>query len=154
MYVVDTSVISTLHKNYYRSQFVSLWDRFDNMVEAGRFTSTREAFRELGDLGGESFDWAQNNSDLFATPNAKEAGFVAKIYAVKHFQANIELQKILRGGKNADPFLIARADSLGATVLTMEKYKDNGAKIPNICSHFKVPCLDLRKFMEKEKWVF
>jgi hypothetical protein len=79
---------------------------------------------------------------------------VASIYAVEHFQANIEKQKILRGGRNADPFLIARAASLGATVLTMEQFKRNAAKIPNICQHFKVPCLDLREFMEKEDWVF
>ena len=79
---------------------------------------------------------------------------MASIYAINHFQANIEKQKLLRGGRNADPFLIARAASLGATVLSMEQFKSNAAKIPNICKHFKVPCLDLRAFMEKEDWVF
>jgi hypothetical protein len=154
MYVIDTSVISALHRNYYRSQFVTLWERFDEMVAEGRFTSTRESYRELDDGGGESFEWAQQNAGLFVTPNAKEGGFVAQIYAVAHFQANIEKQKILKGGKNADPFLIARAASLGATVLTMEQLKPHAAKIPNICDHFKVPCVDLRQFMEKEKWIF
>ena len=154
MYVIDTSVISALHRNYYRSQFVTLWERFDKMVAEGRFTSTREAYRELDDGGGESFEWAQRNAGLFVTPTAKEGSFVAQIYAVPHFQANIEKQKILKGGRNADPFLIARAASLGATVLTMEQLKDNAAKIPNICDHFKVPCIDLRQFMQKEKWIF
>ncbi|MHB1187236.1 PIN domain-containing protein [Thiobacillus sp.] len=154
MYVIDTSVISALHRNYYRNRFVTLWERFDAMVAGGKFTSTREAFRELGDRGGEGFDWAQNNSGLFTTPDAKEGAFVAGIYAVEHFQANIEKQKILRGGRNADPFLIARAASLGATVLSMEQFKPNAAKIPNICEHFNVPCLDLLGFMEKEDWVF
>lgn len=154
MYVIDTSVISALHRNYYRRQFVTLWERFDEMIAEGRFTSTRESYRELDDGGGESFEWAQQNVGLFVTPNAKEGGFVAQIYAVAHFQANIEKQKILKGGKNADPFLIARAATLGATVLTMEQLKPQAAKIPNICDHFKVPCVDLRKFMEKEKWIF
>jgi hypothetical protein len=124
------------------------------MVEDGGFTSTREAYRELADHGGDSFDWAKFNQRLFVTPNAKEGAFVAEIYAVKHFQANIEQQKILRGGKNADPFLIARAATTGATVLTMEQLKPNAAKIPNICKHFGVQCVDLRQFMEKEGWVF
>lgn len=154
MYVIDTSVISALHKNYYRKQFVSLWERFDGMVEGGRITSTREAYRELADYGGDSFEWARLNQGLFVTPNAQEGAFVAEIYGVKHFQANIEQQKILRGGKNADPFLIARAATTGATVLTMEQPKLNAAKIPNICKHFDVQCLDLRQFMEKEDWVF
>ena len=83
-----------------------------------------------------------------------EGPFVAGIYVVRHFQSNFEKQKILRGGRNADPFLIARAASVGATVLTMEQHKPNAAKIPNICTHFKIPCLDLRGFMEKEDWVF
>jgi hypothetical protein len=28
---------------------------------------------------------------------------------VRHFQQNIEQQKLLKGGKNAEPFVIARA---------------------------------------------
>jgi hypothetical protein len=36
----------------------------------------------------------------------------------------------------------------------MEQFKKNAAKIPNICQHFGVPCLDLRGFMAKEGWVF
>jgi hypothetical protein len=154
MYVLDTSVISALHRNYYRATFVTLWKRFDAMVEKGRFTSTREAFRELEDLGGESLVWAESNPELFSVPDAKEGAFVAGIYAVEHFQSNIERQKILRGGRNADPFLIARAAALGATVVTMEQLKPNAAKIPNICQHFKVGYVDLRGFMEKEDWVF
>lgn len=154
MYVLDTSVISALHRNYYRSRFVSLWELFDGMVSEGRFTSTLEALRELEDLGGDAFAWADANRGLFCTPDAKEGAVVARIYAVKHFQANMEKQKILKGGRNADPFLIARAASLGATLVTMEQLKPHAAKIPNICDHFKVKCLDLRGFMEQENWLF
>jgi len=154
MYVLDTSVISALHRNYYRNSFVSLWKAFDAMTIDGQFTSTREALRELEDLGGEPLGWAHANLALFTTPDAKEGAFVAGIFAVEHFQANIERQKMLRGGRNADPFLIARAFATGATVVTMEQFRPNAAKIPNICEHFKVPSLDLRGFMEKEGWVF
>ena len=154
MYVLDTSVISALHRNYYPSRFVSLWKAFDTMLAEGKFTSTREALRELEDHGGDSLDWANVHSELFVIPDAKEGAFVAGIYAVEHFQANIERQKVLAGGRNADPFLIARAAIIGGTVVTMEHLKPNAVKIPNICEHFKVPCVDLQGFMEKEKWVF
>lgn len=154
MYVLDTSVISALHRNYYRKNFVSLWKAFDAMTEGGQFTSTREALRELEDLGGEAHAWAQANAPLFTTPDGKEGAFVAGIYAVEHFQANIERQKVHRGGRNADPFLIARAAVTGSTVVTMEQLKPQAAKIPNICQHFGVPCVDLRGFMDKEGWVF
>jgi hypothetical protein len=154
MYVLDTSIISALHKNYYRSRFVSLWDSFDDLVAQGLVSSAREAFRELEDFGGDSFEWAEKNVELFHMPDAKEGLFVASIYSNIHFQANIEKQKILRGGRNADPFLIARAASIGGTLVTMEQFKPNAAKIPNICNYFKVPCIDLLGFMEKEGWVF
>jgi hypothetical protein len=152
--VLDTSVVSALHRNYFRDRFPSLWKRFDEMTAAGAITSTRESLRELSDVGGAAAKWAEANSVLFAQPNADEAAFVAEIYRVPHFQANIEKQKILKGGKNADAFLIARARVLGGTVVSMEKLRPNAARIPNICKHFSLPCLDLEEFMAKEGWQF
>lgn len=154
IYVIDTSVISSLHKNFYRKQFPSLWKRFDEMVANGQFTSTREAHRELEDWHPDALAWANGNRHLFPMPTLDEAKFVTNIYGVKHFQSNIEIQKLLKGGKNADPFLIARAHSCDGTVLTMEQLKPNAAKIPNICNHFDIPCVDLQRFMEIEGWKF
>ena len=153
-YVLDSSFIIQLHKHYYRESFPSMWKLFDEMVGAEVFTSTREVLRELEDSGDAAAKWAETNSGLFTTPNAAEGMFVAGIYAVPHFQANIEQQKLLKGGKNADPFVIARAHAVKGTVLTMEQLKPHAAKIPNICNHFEVPCLDLRGFMIAEGWKF
>ena len=119
MYVLDTGVISNLHKNYYRKRFVSLWKEFGQLVADGKITSTREVFHELGDGSpGADLDWAKANATIFATPDAKEGAFVAKIYAVAHFQANIEKQKIYKGGRNADAFVVARAYAIGSVVVT------------------------------------
>ena len=155
MYVLDTNVISSLHKNYYRKRFVSLWKEFDQLVADGQITSTREVLHELGDGSpGADLEWAKSNPKLFATPDAKEGAFVAKIYAVTHFQTNIEKQKLYKGGRNADAFIVARASAIGGTVVTMERLKPNAVKVPNICAHFKIPYLDLEGFMEKEGWEF
>jgi hypothetical protein len=154
MYVIDTSVISALHRNYYRPNFPSLWKRFDKLVNDGEITSVKEVLRELEDGGGAAYDWAVLHPHLFTVPDAKEGAFVAKIFSVPHFQGNMDKQKMIKGGRNADPFLIARAGVLNADVLTMEQLKPQGAKIPNICQHFKVPCYDLAQFMNKEGWKF
>lgn len=143
-----------MHKNYFRLRFVSLWKQFDALVAEGKITSTREVYHELQDGVGADTDWANTNAKLFVTPDAKEAAFVAKIYSVAHFQANIERQKLIKGGRNADAFIVARAFAIGGTVVTMERFKQNAVKIPNICDYFKIPCLDLEGFMEKEGWVF
>jgi hypothetical protein len=154
-YVFDNSPLSVLFKNFYRRTFRSLWERFDELVANGEIVSTREALREIEDgAPDELLEWAQRNSKLFAAPAAAEGEFVGKIYAVRRFQQNIEQQKLLKGGKNADPFVIARAAVEGRAVVTMEKFKSNAAKIPNICQHFGIECLTLEQFMHQEGWEF
>ena len=72
----------------------------------------------------------------------------------QHFQQNIERQKLLKGGKNTDAFVVARASVLEGTVATLEQLKPHAARIPNICDHFDVPCMTLEEFMEAENWRF
>jgi hypothetical protein len=155
MYVFDTSPLSTLFKNYYRKRFPSLWAEFDSLVAKGNIVSTREVSHEINDSPIETMrKWAEANQSLFSTPGVEEGKMVGLIFAEKHFQQNIEQQKLLKGGRNADPFVIARAAVEGKTVVTMELFKPNAAKIPNICKHFSVPCLSLEEFMETEGWQF
>ena len=155
MYVFDNSPLSTLFRNYYPSRFPTLWKQFDVLIRDGSIVSTREVLREINDGPIEALHtWAKDNPDLFPSPTAVEGEYVAKIFAVGHLQQNIEMQKLLRGGKNADPFVVAKGAVEKRAVVTMEKFKANAAKIPNICKHFDVSCLSLEEFMEKEGWSF
>tara|TARA_R110001606_G_C15360819_1_gene648502 strand:- start:106 stop:576 length:471 start_codon:yes stop_codon:yes gene_type:complete len=154
-YVFDTSPFSALFKSFYRRRFPSLWGHFDNLIDSGEIISTREVLRELEGYSIENLeDWCSTNKSVFTTPTAAEGAFVGQIYRVGHFQQNIEQKKILKGGQNADPFVVAKAAVSDATVVTMEIAKPNAVKIPNICAHFKVPCISLEEFMEAENWQF
>jgi len=66
----------------------------------------------------------------------------------------IRKKERLKGMPVADPFVIARAKILNASVVTEEKHTENAAKIPNVCNHFNIPCIKLEGFMKEEKWVF
>lgn len=156
IYVFDTNAFSQLFHSFYRSRFPSLWAHFDELVDDGLITSTREVYREIEDDRVKSLrDWAKDNHELFPTPTADEALFVSKIFSVRHFQQIVEQKKLLKGGKNADPFVIARAAVLEeGAVVTMENEPPNGAKIPNICRRFSIPCMSLETFMEHEDWKF
>jgi Domain of unknown function (DUF4411) len=154
-YVFDNGPFSALFRNFYPKTFPSLWERFHALVADGAIVSTREVLREIEDSSLESMQvWAKDHAHLFRTPTASEGAFIVKIYGVLHFQNNIEQQKLLKGGKMADPFVIARAVVENRTVVTMDKQKPNAAKIPNICAHFGVRCLHLETFMEREGWQF
>jgi Domain of unknown function (DUF4411) len=127
----------------------------DALIANGNIISTREVMREIeGSSITDLRNWAKNNSGVFTIPASAEGAFIAKIYSVTHFQQNIEQQKLLKGGHNADPFVIAKAAIDGGTVVTMELLKPNAAKIPNICKHFSIPCKTLEEFMEAEGWQF
>jgi len=119
-YVFDNSPLSALFKNFYPKTFPTLWQSFDHLVANGSIVSTREALREIEDGAPENcVQWAKQNAALFATPTTAEGGVVAKIYSVTHFQQNIEQQKLLKGGRNADPFIIARAAVEHRAVVTI-----------------------------------
>jgi Domain of unknown function (DUF4411) len=155
IYVFDNSPFSTLFRNFYPKRFPSLWARFDEMIEDGRITSTREVLRELEDNAPTGcLGWAKAHKDVFTNPTAAEGAFVGSIYAVPHFQQNIERKKLYKGGKNADPFVITKASVDASVVVTLENHPPNAAKIPNICDHFDVKCMNLEEFMEAENWSF
>jgi len=154
IYVFDTSSLSELDA-YYPDIFKSFWTRFDAAASAGDIISTREVKAELDRSGlSNVLAWAKSNSAVFTTPNAAETTFVAKILAVSHFQALINTKAALNGTPVADPFVIACAKVNGGTVVTEEKPKPNAAKIPNVCAHFQIPCINLETFMRTMGWSF
>lgn len=152
-YVFDTSAFILL-RNFYRERFPTLWKYFDDLVATGGITSTREVRRELEQYAIVDDDFIGKNKTIFTSPTADEAQFIKKIYAVPHFQQNIEHKKIEKGGLNADPFVIAKAAVNYGTVVTLERGRPNAAKIPNICQRFNIRCFDLEQFMEAERWQF
>lgn len=125
------------------------------MVMDGTITSTREVFNELEGRGDDLSDWCRANRSLFQTPTPSELEVVRKVFSVPHFQAMIRKKERLEGKPVADPFVIARAMVLeGGCVVTNEKHTPNAAKVPNVCEHFQVDCIDLEGFMEQAEWLF
>ncbi|EWC49100.1 hypothetical protein XAR_4419 [Xanthomonas citri pv. glycines str. 8ra] len=50
--------------------------------------------------------------------------------------------------------MIAAAQVRGFAVVTTEVYKPQAAKVPNICQHFNVRCIDLEQFMAEQKMTY
>ena len=154
-YVFDSDSLINLFRHYYPERFPTLWGKFDALVSRGELISVREVFNEIGSSDDSLGTWAKEQKNtLFSKPTVREFEFVGEIFRVQHFQAMVRKQERLKGKPVADPFVIARAKILGACVVTQEKNTENAAKIPNVCDHFGIPCIDLEGFMEKENWTF
>ncbi len=156
IYVFDTSSLIDLFNNFYESRFPSLWRNFDQLVALQQIVSVREAANEIKSHYKEDrlTEWIKQNPNVFTEPTEDEVVFVKEIFEHDHFQTLISQKSRLKGQPVADPFVIARARFLNATVITQERFKENAAKIPNVCEHFKTRWTNLEGFMAQEGWTF
>ncbi|RXJ60689.1 PIN domain-containing protein [Candidatus Marinarcus aquaticus] len=154
LYIFDSGPLIDLFKHYKPEIFPTLWEKFDKLIEEDNLISVKEVYNEISNSTDALGDWSKNNKHLFFQPDIEEYNIILEIFQVKHFQHIIRKQEILEGKPVADPFVIAKAKYLNACVVTTEKYSENGAKVPNICEHFNVKCMNLTHFMKEEKWIF
>ncbi len=153
IYVFDTSSLIDVFQHYYRNRFPSFWTKFDDAVTSQRIICVREVLVEIDQGNDKLTEWAKSHRDFFHLSSPEEFVFVQEIFKVSQFQALVSTQSRLLGRPVADPFVIAKAKLVDGCVVTQES-QVRVAKIPNICGHFKIKCLDLEGFMEQEDWTF
>jgi hypothetical protein len=155
VYVFDTNSLRVFG-NYYPEIFGGFWAQLNELVDEGRVGSVREVKKELDFQASHAhlLTWAQQNEAMFSAPTDDEMTAVSAILAVPHFEQLIPERARLRGSPVADPFIVARAQVCGARVVTEEVLKPNSAKIPNVCGHFGVPCMNVQEFLRQENWTF
>ena len=122
MYVIDTSSLQQLFRCYSQERFPTLWQRFDELVAYGTITSIRQVMREIEQRikkDGE-VEWVRAHQDLFPGSTEQELHFLRTIFEVAHFRHTIP-ENVRNPNTSADPFLIARAKVVGATVITQER---------------------------------
>lgn len=154
-YIPDTSAFVVL-KHFYPTTFASLWSQLDALAAVGTICSVREVYNELHSYNDVDsiHEWADSHKTIFARPSNAELLIVQRILAIPHFSSMISRKAILRGTPVADPFVVAAAMAKKATVVTQEKDKPNSSKLPNVCAHFEVPCINLETFMKQQEWTF
>ena len=154
-YVFDTSCFRVMD-GYYREPFSTFWEKLNNQVAEGNVFSVNQVFQELQSQNIRSHvqEWLEENKTAFKLPLAEESLVVAEIFVVPKFQESLKLKKRLTKGPFADPWVIAAGKIHKACVVTEETKSPNSAKIPNICEHFGVKCVNLETFMRIHKWSF
>ncbi len=162
-YLLDTNTISQIFRAYYRDQFPSFWERFDEMVRTGAACSVSAVARELENArrGNEAVNYLRRlNRNFFADPAESEQVLVREMINDPDLSAanNRWLAKARDGTEDADPYLIARArNSLlldEGVVIVTEENPDNSSSIPAVCQRFNVHYINLQGMMTELGWRF
>ena len=155
-YVIDTGFF-VLCRDYYHAVFPSFWKALDGLVNQGILSSVDEVRTEIKRFGGEQrflLDWVDRNRAIFTATTDAEGYYVRKILSIP--KALIGKEQTLKGGPFADPYVIAKAITLGGTVVTREKpaRRDShnniqGAlKVPDVCLKLGIPCISPEQFLK------
>ena len=153
-YVMDTGFFVTC-RSYYHENFPSFWNKMNEVVLVGKISSVKEVRNELERYikHPNLLEWAKNNRHIFTIPSSEEIEIIRQILAIPKFQKIVGYQARMQGKPVADPFVIAKAWETRATVVTEESRKKVG-KIPDVCKHFGVKCMNMEGFMKNEGWEF
>ena len=111
--------------------------------------SPKEVLKEIEKGDDHLKEWSKKQTKLFKDLTVKQIKIVQEILAKYPKWLNEDSLTPI-----ADPFVIACAKIKNGTVVTEEQLKPNAAKIPNVCAHFNVPCIDLERFMQQQGWTF
>lgn len=156
-YVVDTSSFIDLFHYYDRGVFPSLWQEFEELVDRRMLISVIQVKEELRreKHGDQASKWAGQPSvrELFTSPTVDEMEFLRSELASSKFRDAVP-QHLRSANEKADIYLIARARVSGGIVVTEERYKPQGTKIPTICKDLKINCMNLLGMMQRENWRF
>lgn len=153
MHIFDTNSLRKLN-SFSKAVFPSLWEKVADAIDDETIVSTREVLREIAERDDELHEWCKFHSGMFPPPEASEAKFAGAILIHPKFEAHIPKTILTSKRPFADPYVIARASTVSGIVVTEEKHKPTSAKIPTICEHFGIACMDLDAFMISQGWEF
>lgn len=153
VYLLDTNVFVEAKNGYYGFDIApSFWTWLDDRHADGHLSSIRPVMEELEEGRDDLAGWAAD----------RKSAWGARVDGVETQKAYTEVVNWVMDnpqfklpGKNvflarADPWLIAHAMVLGATVVTHEKYDPVIRKkvpIPNVCRQFEVPDINTFQLM-------
>jgi hypothetical protein len=144
-YLLDSNTYIQAKNQYYSMNICpGYWDWLDERCNAGEICSIEFIGKELKSGNDELAIWATRRPGHFIAhddePTQEVFTELVNFVMARHFDAAPRDEFLAKG----DPWLIAKAKVLGATVVTHEATLSPATrkvKIPNICKEFAVPCI-------------
>lgn len=152
-YLLDANTYIEAKNQYYGMDICpAYWDWLDRQFALGTIASVDMIGRELKEGNDELANWVRERPDHFISNDDE---------LTQTLFADI-VQFVMEGDYNpgnrdnflakADPWIIAKAKVIGASVVTHEAVaaaNTRKVKVPNICQQFEVPCLNTFRFLRE-----
>ena len=147
-YCIDTNVFIDAGERYYPPDIVpGFWENLDALIGAGRMKAPEMLIEELERKDDEWRQWVYERKETLIVPMD-----LSQIEAIQKVMATYTAQGIDANRITGDPFFIALALANDLTVVTNEKPRRGGAKIPKICAALGVQSIGLLELMRRESW--
>lgn len=152
IYSIDTSAwLDGWARDYPPDVFPSLWDKLAECVATGALKCSEEVYVELEKKDDGIHDWLKARKEVVVPITEDVQAIVAELLS--------EYPRLVDTHKNrsqADPFVIATAESLGAVVVTGEKARGklDTPKIPDVCEVRQIRCITFLEMLRELGWKF
>jgi len=156
---MDSNTYIQAKNFYYNMDFCpAYWDWLEKQFQAGLVMSIDNVYLELVDSTDKLCDWAKEHKEHFVSVSddttqekfAEIANFVVSL----DNKSQVDIANFL---SKADPWIIAKAATIGGTVVTHEALVPENSKkvkIPNICREFDVKYIDTYQLLAKLEAMF
>jgi hypothetical protein len=149
-YSIDTSGLIDGYVRYYPPEvFPCLWDKIDELVEAGLLVASEEVYIEIQKKDDALAQWARQRKRMFVPVDAAIQAAVTEIMATHGALVNIKT-----GGSAADPWVIGLAQVRGLTVVSGEIWRHPKLTIPSVCAAKAVRHLGFLDMIRDLGWRF
>jgi Domain of unknown function (DUF4411) len=151
VYSIDSSALIRGWRQVYRPKnFGFVWERFDTLIEQGRFRSSIEVYNELEKKDDELFKWCKDRKEkMFVEIDDHVQAHVTRI--MKNYPRLVDTVK---GRSGADPFVIALAATTNPNMIVVTEENPGKMKIPDVCTAERIDCIGLADMIERENWQF
>jgi len=145
-YVFDSNIFINLKNLYPSDIFIGLWEQIETLLGSGIIISSDEVIEEIKKGNDDLEEWTKKWDDSFYQSSEPIQKIVREI--LQNFGALVTRPKKANA---ADPFIIALAKHMSCTIVTGEKRSgdDLFPKIPNICEHYNIRCINFVDFLRE-----
>lgn len=151
---MDSNTYIQAKNLYYDMNFCpAFWDWLEKQFQAGQVMSIDNVYLELTDSTDELSIWAKNHKSHFlsvADKNTQDMFVKIADHVVSLTdKSQADIANFL---SKADPWIIAKASTIGATIVTHEALvppNSKKVKIPNICKQFGVSYINTFELLSK-----